>query len=57
MVERMERDKAEIDDVKKVLLDKTRRHIKRIAKIKDDIANLGTNRFDKELGTFYQPDY
>lgn len=54
-VERLERDKAEIEDVKKVLLDKTRRHIKRIAKIKDDIQVLGTNRYDKEIGLLYQP--
>jgi len=53
----MERDKDEIDYVKKVLYDKTRRHVKRIAKIKDDIQLLGTNRFDKDTQKYYQPNY
>lgn len=56
-VERLERDKEEIEDVKKTLHDKVRRHIKRINKIKDDISNLGTNRYDKEIGMLYQPKY
>ena len=54
-VERLERDKAEIEDVKRVLLDKTRRHVKRINKIKDDIQVLGTNRYDQQIGLLYQP--
>ena len=54
-VERLERDKAEIEDVKRTLYEKTRKHIKRIAKIKDDIQHLGTNRFDKKWGLLYQP--
>ena len=54
-VERLERDKAEIEYVKQVLLDKTRRHVKRIQKIRDDIKVLGTNRFDKQFGLLYNP--
>lgn len=54
-VERLERDLDEINEVKKVLLDKTRRHVKRINKIKDDIAVLGTNRYDQQMGLLYQP--
>jgi len=54
-VERLERDKAEIADVIKVLLEKVRKHQKRMARIKDDIQNLGTNRYDKEIGLLYQP--
>ena len=54
-VERLERDKAEQEDVKKVLLEKIRKHIKKVAAIKDEIQNLGTNRYDKEIGLLYQP--
>ena len=54
-VERLERDKAEQEDVKKVLLEKIRKHIKKVAAIKDEIQNLETNRYDKEIGLLYQP--
>jgi hypothetical protein len=54
-VERLERDKAEIEDVKKVLLEKIKKHQKRVARIKDDIQNLGTNRYDQDIGNLYQP--
>ena len=55
MIERMERDIMEINDVKKDLLAKTKRQIQKITVIRDNIENLGTNRFDQEIGIDYNP--
>lgn len=55
MIERMERDVGEINQVKKDLLAKTKRQIQKISLVKDNIENLGTNRFDQDFGIEYQP--
>jgi len=55
MIERMERDLREINQVKKDLLAKTKRQIQKISVIRDNIENLGTNRFDQEIGIDYNP--
>jgi hypothetical protein len=55
MIERMERDLREINQVKKDLLAKTKRQIQKISVIRDNIENLGRNRFDQELGIDYNP--
>lgn len=55
MIERMERDLGEINQVKKELLAKTKRQIQKITVIRDNIENLGTNRFDQDIGIAYNP--
>lgn len=54
-VERLCRDLDEIKQVKLTLYEKTRKHVKRIAKIKDDIRILGTNRYDREFNILHDP--
>ena len=48
-------DLKEIDEVKNKLLAKTKRQVQRIGVIRDDIENLGTNRFNEDIGLEYQP--
>lgn len=57
MIERMELDVKEINEVKKELLEKTKRQIKKLSQIRDDIENLGTNRYNQDFGIEYEPEY
>lgn len=53
----MEEDIKEINEVKKALLEKTKRQIKRLGQLRDDIENLGTNRYNQQFGIDYEPEY
>lgn len=55
VIEVMELDLRELNDVKKKLLAKTKKQIKKIGVVRDDIENLGTNRFEEDIGIEYQP--
>jgi len=55
-IEVLEMDLTELNDIKKKLLAKTKKQIKRIGVIRDDIENLGSNRFDQDIGVEYGVD-